>query len=121
MTRVLWICALGFWLTAAAARAGVETVEIEKIQVVGAISGTVSDSSGAPVAAAKIEEVSPDWKTVIRSSTADKNGCFELKPDPNWKLYHIVISAHNFNSTRMRVRLSRKSIKQLDVRLAVST
>jgi hypothetical protein len=71
------------------ALAGVEIVEIEKIQVVRTISGVVRDPSSAPVPGATVTEVSPDWKTVIQSARTDADGTFAMVPRDRKKVYHL--------------------------------
>ena len=106
------------------ALAGVEIVEIEKIQVVRAISGVVRDPSGAPVPGATVTEVSPDWKTDIQSTTTNADGTFSIVPRDRKKVYHLRISfdtSPGFNPLIVHVRLSRWTKKKLTLMLELST
>jgi hypothetical protein len=103
------------------AMAGVETVEIGKIQVVKAISGVVRDPNGAPISGATVEEVSPDWKTVIRTTTTDASGTFGFVPTAKNRVYHLRISLTNFNPLIVHVKLSRWTRKSLNLKLELGT
>jgi hypothetical protein len=121
--QLVWSLALVFPLALSDpfATAGVEIVEIEKVQVVGCLSGVVRDPSGAPLPGAKVEEVSPDWKAVIQSTTTDSAGFFSMTPQSRRRIYYLVIRLSGFNPMRVQVRINTGSTKQLDIQLEVST
>ncbi len=54
--------------------AGVETVEIGKIQIARTLTGTVVDPSDSALPGVQVLEVSSDWKTVLRTTTTDSGG-----------------------------------------------
>ena len=103
------------------ARAGVEIVEIEKVQVVGRLSGVIRDPSGAPLPDVTVEEVSPDWKAEFQTTKTDGEGHFAMTPKSKGKLYYLVITRSGFNSMRVRARINARSTKQLDIKLEFST
>jgi Carboxypeptidase regulatory-like domain len=103
------------------ARAGVETIEIAKVQVVGQLSGEARDPSGALLPGVTVEEVSPDWKNVLQSAKTNSDGHFALTPLTKKKLYYVVLSLPGFNPTRVRVRIDSGSTKQLNIKLVLST
>ena len=101
--------------------AGVELVEIAKVQVVREISGVVRDPSGAAISGATVAEVSADHKTVLRSVTTDKDGKFTFPRTPNTKIYNLMVSTDGFNPLLVHVRTSRWVKRLLDLRLEIST
>lgn len=100
---------------------GVETVEIAKVQVVRALSGSVRDTSGAGISGATVAEVSPDSKQVLRSVTTDRDGKFSLVSAPGKNMYNLIISRDGFNPLLIHVRTSRWTRRLLNLRLYVST
>ena len=104
--------------------AGVEIVEIGKIQVVKAISGVVRDPNGAPVSGATVAVVSSDGKTVIQSTTTDQAGTFAIVPTAKKKVYDLKISFDKFagfNPLIVHVSVSRWTKKLLNLKLELST
>jgi ABC-type uncharacterized transport system permease subunit len=106
---------------ASAGLAGIETVEIQKVQVVRSVSGMASDPSGAPIAGAVIAELGADGKTVARTVQTDKNGHFSLPARPHQRIYSLRISMKGFNPLIVHVKTSRWSRKTLKLRLEVGT
>jgi hypothetical protein len=105
----------------ATALAGVETVEIAKVQVVKAVSGVVRDSSGAPIRGETVSDVSPDGKLVARTTVTDENGKFAFALEPAKKTYNLMISMNSFNPLLVHVRISRWTKRSLVLRLQLST
>lgn len=103
------------------ALAGVETVEIGKVQVVRALAGVVRGPNGDPISGATVEEVSADQKTVLRKVVTDKDGRFVLRSTPGRNIHHLMVSAHQFNPLLVHVRMSRWTRKLLDLHIEVST
>lgn len=101
--------------------AGVEIVEIQKVQVAKAMSGVVTDENGAPISGATVSEVSPDQKTVIQSTITDKNGNFTLPRSHKSKVHHLMVSMKDFNSLVVHVKVSAWTSKLLNLQLNVST
>ena len=95
--------------------------EIEKVQVAKSIAGVVTDTSGAPIPGATVAEVSADWKTVIQSTTADKNGDFTLPQKHKSKIYHLMISMKNFDPLVVHVKVTTRTSQLLNLQLHVST
>jgi Carboxypeptidase regulatory-like domain len=106
---------------ASAGLAGIETVEIRKVQVVRGVSGMVSDPSGAPIAGAVVSELGVDGKTVVRTVQTDKNGHFSFPPRPHHRIYSLRISINAFNPLIVPVKISQWSRKTLKLYLEVST
>jgi len=96
-------------------------VEIDKVQVVNALSGVVRDPNGAPLPGATVAEVSQDGN-VIESTTTDQGGSFAIVPRAKRKVYDLKISLDpNFNPLTVHVRVSRWTKKLLDLKLEIST
>jgi hypothetical protein len=123
MTKSIWSVSLVFALALSNGKAiaGYDIVEIKTIQIVGRMSGTIKDRTGAPVAGAKVAEVAQDWQTAIQSAVTDSKGWFSMTPQTNNKTHYIVVTAPNFDPLRVRVRLNRESTKQLELQLEVGT
>jgi len=115
------LLAAGLVGAATPAMAGIEIVEIAKVQVVKAVSGVVRDPNGSPIAGATVAEVSTDHKTILRGVTTDKNGKFTLSQEPRRKVYHLMISAYGFNPLLVHVRTSWWTKKLLDLQLELAT
>src|SRR5262245_3605055 len=85
-----------------------------------AISGTVTDSSGAAVQGAKIELVSPNTG-LHRETTTNTTGIYHL-PALQIGNYKITVSKEGFNSVEFpNVELSVGQPRTIDVRLEVGT
>ncbi|MGO9865064.1 MAG: carboxypeptidase-like regulatory domain-containing protein [Terriglobales bacterium] len=103
------------------ATAGIETIEYEKVQVVGSLSGKVTDMTGAPFPGATVKEVSPDWETVLQSTKTDDVGHFSMTPQSKTKIHYLIFTYPLCNPLRVRVKIDKKSNKQLDFKLGNST
>ena len=103
------------------AAAGIDIVQYEKVQVVGGLSGEVRDTTGAPLSGATVKEVSPDWETVLQSTKTDGVGHFAMPPQSKAKIHYLVFTFPLCNQLRVRVKIDKKSNKQLDFKLVPST
>jgi Carboxypeptidase regulatory-like domain len=115
---------VAFWLfivSPSLLHAGVEIVEVERIQIAKSVSATVTGPGDSPLPGAKVEEMSPDWKQVLRSTQADDAGRFTLAPVNGRRIYYLQISYPNFNPLRVRVSLSTRKGKELRLQLEVAT
>jgi hypothetical protein len=101
--------------------AGYDVVEIQEIQLAKSLSATVTDQGGFPVPGAKVEEMNPGWKRILRSTQADNKGRFTLAPVPGREIYYLQISYPTFDPLRVRVSISVKNGKELKLRLVVAT
>jgi hypothetical protein len=113
-----------FWLlvlSASLLHAGVEIVVIENVQFAKSLSVTVTDSGDFLLPGAKVEEMSPDWKQVLRSTQTDDAGKFTLASVHGRKIYYLQISHDGFNPLRVRVAISTKRGKDLRLQLEVAT
>jgi hypothetical protein len=109
-----------FCLRPVGLQAGVEIVEIDKIQVSQSLSAIVVMPDGSPLPSAKVEEVSSDWKTVLRTVQTDAGGTFTLAPVKGRNIYYIQVSAPGFNSLRFRLKRKRYA-RPLKVQIRLST
>jgi hypothetical protein len=103
------------------AKGGIEIVQYEKVQVVSGLSGELRDATGAPLPGATVKEVSPDWETVLQSTKTDGVGHFAMSPKSKTKIHYLVFTFPLCNQLRVRVRIDKKSHKQLDFKLEPST
>lgn len=118
--RLLAAALLVFGLASAAA-AGVETVEIQKIQVVRSVSGIVADPNGTPITGAVVAELGCDGNTVLRTVETDRDGHFNLSQRPNQRIYSLRISMNGFNPLIVHLKTSRWTKRVLKVHLVVAT
>lgn len=77
--------------------------------------------TNAPAADIEVDLCSPDWKTVIASTTTDKKGYFSLETPKIGDVFYIRMSAPGMDIYELRVRISRHSTKELTVFLSVAT
>ena len=103
------------------AHAGIDVIEIEKIQLANSLSGMVMDQRGFAVPGARVDEMSPGWKQVLRSTKADDKGRFILAPVRGRKIYYLQVSYPNFDPLCVRVAISIKKGKALKLQLVVAT
>ena len=101
--------------------AGVETVEISKIQIARTLTGTIVDSSDSALRGVQVLEVSSDWKTVLRATTTDSNGNWSLAPMPKQQIYYLRFNAYGFNPLQVRVELNDRKGKDLRFKLPIAT
>lgn len=125
MTRVMQtpVLALIFFCaaTSGTTTAQYATVEIAKIRVVSALSGTVRDPSGAPIQGATVAEISPDGKVIIQTTTTDQAGTFAIVSTAKKKVYDLRISSAGFNPLIVHLRVSKWTKKLLSLKLELST
>jgi hypothetical protein len=123
MRQLVWGLGLVFSLTLfdPFATAGIEVIQYEKIQVVGSLSGEVTDATGAPLPSATVKEVSPDWETVLQSTKTDGAGHFAMTSQSKMKIHYLIFTFPLCNQLRVRVRIDKKSNKQLNFKLEPST
>ncbi len=101
--------------------AGVETVEMQKVQVVRSVSGVVNDPAGVPIEGAVVAELVGDGGRVVRTVQTDENGYFSLPPERNQRIYLIRISRNGFNPLIVHVKTTRWTKKTLKLRLEIGT
>lgn len=106
---------------ASAAVAGVDTVEVQKIQIVRSVSGVVTDPNGALITGAVVAALGPDGSTVLRSVATDKEGYFSLSQRPHQRVYSLRISKNGFDPMIVHVRTSRWTKRIMKVRLVIAT
>jgi hypothetical protein len=103
------------------ATAGVEIVELAKVQAAKGLMGTVHDPSGALLPNVRVDEVSPDWKTVLQTTSTDAQGRFAIVPASKQELYYLVFTLNAFNQLRVRVKVDHQSNHELSLQLDFST
>jgi hypothetical protein len=101
--------------------AGVETVEIGKIQIAKTLTGTIVDPVDSAVPGVQVLEVSSDWKTVLRTTTTDRNGKWTLATVPKQQVYYLRFIAYGFNPLQVRVKLNRTKGMDLRFKLPFAT
>jgi hypothetical protein len=98
-----------------------EIVEIGNVQVAKSLSGTVTDTTDAPIIGVQVIEVTTDWHTTLRNTVTDAQGHWSLAPVANQKVYCIrLVKGGGFNEVRFRVRLDQRKGKELRVKLPLA-
>jgi len=98
-----------------------QTVEIGKIQIAKTLTGTIVDPVDSAVPGVQVLEVSSDWKTVLRTTTTDRNGKWSLAPVPKQQVYYLRFIAYGFNPLQVRVKLNRTKGMDLRFQLPIAT
>ena len=49
-----------------------QVIELANVQLAKSLSAVVEDPAGSPLSNVLVQEFSPDWKTVLRTSATDK-------------------------------------------------
>jgi hypothetical protein len=101
--------------------AGVETVEISKIQIAKTLTRTIVDPSDSALPGVQVLEVSSDWKTVLRATTTESSGNWSLAPMPKQQIYYLRFIAYGFNQLQVRVKLNRTKGMDLRFKLPIAT
>ena len=97
------------------------TVEYAQTRSAKSLSGFVNDQNGSAMTDVQVREMSPDWKAQIRSTTTDANGRWLLYPFMSGKTYCIEFSKPNFNTVRVRVKITNHGNRAIVVELPVAT
>jgi hypothetical protein len=122
VTRLLWICALVGLLGFPSETAGqYQVVELADVQLAKSLSAVVQDPRGSAVSKVLVEEFSPDWKTLLRTTTTDERGKFWLAEVPGRKIYYMQLSSPGFDPLRVRVQVDRKRGRNLELKLTIAT
>ena len=98
-----------------------QVVEIADVQLVKSLSGVVQDPAGSPMENVLVQEFSPDWNTVLRTSKTDSHGRFSLAALQGRKIYCLQLSTSGFDPLRVRVQVDRKRGASLKVKLVIAT
>jgi hypothetical protein len=98
-----------------------QIIELSEVQWGKTLSATVRDESNSPMGKALVQEFSPDWKTVLRTSVTGPDGRFSLPPVKAEKIYYLQISAPGFDPLRLRMRVDPKGGVHLIIKMHVAT
>jgi Carboxypeptidase regulatory-like domain len=98
-----------------------QIVELADVQLAKFLSAVVQDHQGSPLTNVLVQELSPDWKTVWRTSTTNNHGRFSLATVQRRKIYYLQLSTPGFDPLRVRVQVDRKRGASLKLRLMIAT
>jgi hypothetical protein len=122
MTRILWVPAIVVLLCLPPKiNAQYQIVERADLPLANSLSADVQDPVGSPLANVLVQEFSPDWKTVLRTSATDNHGRFSLASIGDRKIYCLQLSTPGFDPLRVRVRVDRKRGTSLKLKLVIAT
>ena len=103
-------------------RAQYATVYQADVSVVPRLAGrVVGGIENVPVADARVELRSSDWKTVLKATKTDANGDFSFGAGSSGKLFYIQVSSPGFDPCRLRVRISQHAKSKLVIHLVIAT
>jgi|SRR5580700_533541 hypothetical protein len=98
-----------------------QVIELADVQLVKSLSAVVQDPGGSPLTNVLVQEFSPDWKTVLRTTATDDQGSFSLATLQGRKIYCLQLSTPGFDPLRLRVQLDRKRGANLKLKLTIAT
>jgi hypothetical protein len=98
-----------------------QVIELADVQLAKSVGATIQDPTGDPVPKADVQELSADWKTVLRSNSTDAQGKFSFTPVRGRTIYFFQISARGFDPLRFRLRVDMKRGTSLKLKLTVAT
>jgi hypothetical protein len=98
-----------------------QIVELADVQLAKSLSAVIQDQQGSPLANVLVQEFSPDWKTVWRTSVTDNHGRFSLVTVKGQKIYYLQFSTPGFDPLRVRVQVDRKRGASLKLMLTIAT
>jgi hypothetical protein len=98
-----------------------QVIELADVQLVKSLSAVVQDPVGSPLTNVLVQEFSPDWKTVLRTTATDDHGRFSLATLQGRKIYCLQLSTPGFDPLRLRVQLDRKRGANLKLKLTIAT
>lgn len=108
-----------FWVTLSAS--ATERVLQKKISVSRTLAGHVLVWGNEPASGVTVELCSRDWKTALASTKTDEKGYFSLRQPAAGRLFYLRVWAPGMNIYDLRVRISKKTAKELTIRLSVAT
>jgi hypothetical protein len=98
-----------------------QIIEIEKVQLARSLDAEVFDPAGSPISGALVEELSSEWKEVLRTTKTDPTGKFSFAPVKGRDVYYIQLSMDGFDPLRIRLKIDPKLGKNLRLKLKVAT
>jgi hypothetical protein len=98
-----------------------QLIELADVQTAKSLSAIIQDPTGAPISKAQVQELSADWKTVLRSSSTDAQGKFSFTPVRGRTIYFFQVSARGFDPLRFRLRVDMKRGTSLKLKLTIAT
>jgi len=98
-----------------------QLIELADVQSAKSLGATIQYPTGAPISTAHVQEFSADWKTVLRSTSTDRDGSFSFAPVRGRKIYFIQISAPGFDPLRFGLHVDAKRGASLKLKLTIAT
>ena len=122
MTRLLRLATMiGMVCLPIESDAQYQIIELTDVQLAKSLSAVVQDPSGSPLSDVLVQEFSPDWKTVLRTSATDNHGRFTLARVQGRKIYCLQLSTPGFDPLRLRVQVDRRRGVNLKLKLTIAT
>ena len=98
-----------------------QIIELADVQLVKSLSAMVQDPSGSPLTDVLVQEFSPDWKTVLRTSATDNHARFTPAGVQGRKIYCLQLSTPGFDPLRLRVQIDRRRGVNLKLKVTIAT
>ena|ERR1700719_90150 len=122
MMRLLTLAAIiGLLCLPLKTSAQYQIVELADVQLAKSLSAVVQDPVGSPLTNVLVQEFSPDWKTILRTSATDNHGRLSLATVQGRKIYYLQLSTPGFDPLRVRVQVDRKRGTSLKLKLMIAT
>jgi len=122
MTRLLCLSALvGLLCFPFEIRGQYRVIELADVQLAKSLSAVVRDPTGSPLTKVLVEEFSPDWKTLLRTTATDNHGRFSLATGQGRNIYCLQLSSPGFDPLRVRIQVDRKRGGNLELKLVIPT
>jgi hypothetical protein len=103
------IIALVWAFLVPSAQAVRELVIIDEPQLAQRVEGVVLDPSGAPIPEMVVTERTPDWVTVLRSTTTDSKGHFRFSRQRGKTVYYLYFYHPSFNELALKLKLDKNA------------
>ena len=100
---------------------GVTIVEIGDIQTARSLSAIVTDVGEFPMEGVLVEEMTPGWKTCLRTTKTDSKGRFALVRVKARDVYYFQLTYKNFNALQVRMRIDPKRGTDIRLKMTPST
>jgi hypothetical protein len=122
MTRLLCLSALvGLLCFPLEIRGQYQVVELADVRLAKSLSAVVQEPTGSALTKVLVEEFSPDWKTLLRTTVTDKHRRFSLATVQGRNIYCLQLSSPGFDPLRVRIQVNRKRGGNLELKLVIAT
>ena len=105
----------------ATCEAGQEVIQYARTRNVSALSGTVTDPSGAAIPNVQVCSMTAGWRRELQCATTNAEGRWTLPPRSGANTYQLRFMKDGFQQVWIRVRLTKRKVVPFRVTLPVAT